>query len=54
MIFIDNEKATILRSNKCKDDRVENCKEWAIENGKDTGDGHEKFPNEYYDIITIG
>ena len=54
MIFIDNEKATILRSNKCTDERVENCKEWAIENGKDTGDGNEKFPNEYYDIITIG
>ena len=54
MIFIDNEKATILRSNKCTDERVENCKEWAIENGKDTGDGNEKFPNEYYDIITVG
>ena len=50
MIFIDNEKATILRSNKCTDERVENCKEWAILNGADPP----SFPDEYYDIVTVG
>ena len=50
MIFINDEKATILRSNKCTDERVENCKEWAIENGADPP----SFPDEYYDIVTVG
>ena len=50
MIFINDEKATILRTNKCTDERVENCKEWAIENGADPP----SFPDEYYDIVTVG
>ena len=45
-----DQRGTILKSNKCTDERVENCKEWAIENGADPP----SFPDEYYDIVTVG
>ena len=46
--FTDDESFTILKTNQCTDERIENCKEWAIL--KDT----DQLTDEYYDIVTVG
>ena len=42
---VNDERATILISKQCTDERVENCKEWDMRNSKDL------FTKEYRDII---